>query len=143
MRSEELEMVIYAGLFHNFICRMSRLYLGGYRKTMILFGTEPKIMVALAAPDKITAVFRQYVTYLFFIFRHYAITFALRFVEKSRYTSSCSLPFNSSTSGTASLTCSMSRSSEPFSSTRGISSFCAIHTRLIIPNKRNFVFVHG
>jgi hypothetical protein len=52
-----LKMAVYTCLFHNFICRMPRLYPSGNRETVISFGTIPHIMIAFTASKEITAVF--------------------------------------------------------------------------------------
>jgi hypothetical protein len=51
-----LKVVVDTSLFHDPICRMSGLYFYGNRKTVVFFRAVPKVMVAFAVSEEITAV---------------------------------------------------------------------------------------
>jgi hypothetical protein len=68
------KVMINPGLFHDRICHVPGLYCTIYRKILISNGAIPHIMITLAMPHKITAMFRQFFPHLLFVLRHYATT---------------------------------------------------------------------
>jgi hypothetical protein len=54
------KVMINPGLFHDRICHVPGLYFTIYRKILISNGAIPHIMLTLAMPHKITAMFRQF-----------------------------------------------------------------------------------
>ena len=107
------------------------------------FRAIPQIMISFAAPEKITAMFGQYIAHFFFIFRHLRnyLGPALSGKIKINILMFLTIQFQ------------YFRDCQPhlfhkqieravFKHQRNIAVLCYPHPRIIIPNKHNFVFVH-
>ena len=75
--------MINTALFHYSVCSVSRFYLAVYRNISVRNRAVPNIMVALAVPNEITAVFFQNFADYFFILSHLSdLVFSLGMIRE-------------------------------------------------------------
>jgi len=87
--------------FHYGISDMAGFYFSVYGYRQVGFRAKPNVMITLAMPDEVTAMFSQNFANPLFILGHYANTAARRSALKDREALAVSRPISSSNSGAA------------------------------------------
>jgi hypothetical protein len=121
--------VVYAALLHNGVCGMAGFDFAVYCEMLFGNRTVPNVMVTFPMPDENAPMSSQLVSNYFLILSHYIASLSQRSDTMRNWMGAAFFPFNSSNSGTANRTRSISASKDPDSSTSpGTSSLSAVQT---------------